>query len=92
MKTALRCDASCAAFEVICPDGRIGVVEAVLEGPTGEPEELAVRAGLFSRRILFIPVEEVVEVDPGARRVLLDRPPRLTGSVSLDEWLPRAAA
>ena len=81
MKTALPCYTSCAGFEVLGPDGRVGVVEAVLEGPTGEPEELAVRAVLFSRRILFMPIEEVVEVDPGARRVLLDRPPRLTGSI-----------
>jgi hypothetical protein len=41
---------------------------------TTEPELLEVRAGRFGKRLL-IPVEEVEQIDPAQRRVVLGRTP-----------------
>lgn len=66
-------------FRVDSPDGRIGFVEAVLAG-SGGPETLVVRAGLFGRGLLLVSTENVVEVVPRRKRIVLSGSPRLVGA------------
>jgi hypothetical protein len=43
---------------------RIGLVTGIRLDADGEPESLEVRTGLLSRRLLLIPVAQVVEILP----------------------------
>ena len=65
--------AHCEGFTVDSPDGRLGVVEAVLPGPE-RPHALAVRTGLFTTRLLLVPLDEVEQVLPDEQRVVLSGP------------------
>ena len=65
--------AYCEGFTVDSPDGRLGVVEAVLPGPE-RPHALAVRTGLFTTRLLLVPLDEVEQVLPDEQRVVLSGP------------------
>lgn len=63
--------------------GRAGIVEHVrFQSRQDRPDVLAVRAGLFGRRILLIPVEEVEMVVPRQKRLLLRGEPRIVGTES----------
>jgi hypothetical protein len=60
----------CEGFRVDSPEGRVGVVEAVM-GEEDEPAALAVRGGLFMLRTVFVPIDEVASIDPRAERIVL---------------------
>lgn len=60
----------CEGFRVDSPEGRVGIVEAIM-GPQEEPTALAVRGGLFTLRTVYVPVDDVVSIDPPARRIVL---------------------
>lgn len=64
----------CEGYRVFGPEGRVGIVEAVL-GEEDEPRTLAVREGLFALRIVHVPIEDVVEVQPRAERIVLRSSP-----------------
>ena len=66
----------CEGFRVDCPEGRIGIVEAVL-GEEDEPTGLAVREGLFALRTVYVPIDQVAEVQPRAERIVLRSRPEL---------------
>jgi hypothetical protein len=52
------------------PSGRLGTIEAVGFDPaTGEPAWLQVRTGLFVRRTVAIPFEDVESIEPLRGRV-----------------------
>jgi hypothetical protein len=59
-----------AGFLLDGPGGRLGTIEAVGFDPaTGEPAWLRVRTGLFVRRTVAIPFEDVESIDPIQGRV-----------------------
>jgi hypothetical protein len=60
----------CEGFRVVGPQGRIGLVEAVL-GEEDEPEALVVRTGLFGTRASVLPVADVDFVEPRAECVVV---------------------
>ena len=69
----------CEGFRVDSPDGRVGFVAELRFGTSmARPDALAVRAGLFGRLLLIIPVEQVLEVVPQERRIVLRASPRPT--------------
>jgi len=54
-----------AGFRLDGPSGRLGTIEAVGFDPaTGEPAWLQVRTGLFVRRSVAIPFENIESIDP----------------------------
>jgi hypothetical protein len=66
-------------FRVDSPDGRVGFVSELRFGSSMErPDALGVRAGLFGRLLLTVPVEEVAEILPRERRMILRASPRAT--------------
>ena len=71
--------AHCEGFRVDAEGGAIGFVDAVMEGPHGEPV-LAVRAGMLGRRVLAVPGESVAFIVPRAQRIWLRSPVRILGS------------
>jgi hypothetical protein len=66
----------CDGFRVESPDGRVGTVQGVRFQSSIEPELLEVRTGLFGRRLLLIPVEQVREILPTQRRISLNASPQ----------------
>jgi hypothetical protein len=59
-----------AGFRLDGPGGRLGTIEAVGFDPaTGEPAWLQVRTGLFVRRTVAIPFEDIDSIDPIRGRV-----------------------
>jgi len=60
----------CEGFRVDGPEGRVGVAEAVL-GHQEEPSTLAVREGLFAFRTVYVPFEQVAEIQLCAERIVL---------------------
>jgi hypothetical protein len=59
-----------AGFRLDGPSGRLGTIEAVGFDPaTDEPAWLQVRTGLFLRRTVVIPFENVESIDPVRGRV-----------------------
>ena len=62
--------AHCEGFRVDGPEGRVGIVEAVL-GHEDEPTTLAVREGLFALRTVYVPIEQVADIEPRAERIVL---------------------
>ena len=68
----------CEGFLVETPSKRIGRAVGIRYGEgSNEPELLEVRAGLFGRTVLLISVDDVAEIAPEERRILLNDPPRL---------------
>ncbi len=68
---------NCQGFRVDSSAGRIGYVKGLRASRSGKPELLEVRAGLLGRRLLLIPVEQIGEIAPEQRRILLGGPPQL---------------
>jgi hypothetical protein len=59
-----------AGFRLDGPGGRLGTIEAVGFDPaSGEPAWLRVRKGLFVRRSVAIPFEDIESIDPIRGRV-----------------------
>jgi len=66
-------------FRVDSPDGRVGFVKELRFGSSMDrPDALAVRAGLFGRLLLIVPVEQVKAILPQERRIVLRASPRPT--------------
>jgi hypothetical protein len=66
-------------FRVDSPDGRVGFVEELRFGSSTErPDALAVRAGLFGRLLLIVPIDQVEKILPDERRIVLRASPRPT--------------
>jgi hypothetical protein len=62
----------CDGFRVDGPDGRIGVVDHVEQDLEADvPDVVAVASGLWRIRRISIPLTEVVEVQPGRRRIVV---------------------
>jgi hypothetical protein len=67
----------CEGFIVETPTKRIGRVIGIRYGEaTNEPEVIEVRAGLFGRTVLLISAQDIEQVLPEKRRLLLTDPPR----------------
>ena len=65
---------TCEGFSVESDDGHVGIVEEVRLSRERQPEALAVRTGLFRTRLVIVPIDDVHQVVPQHKRVLL-RPP-----------------
>ena len=64
--------AVCHGFGVFGPSGQIGLVEDVrLDAANGQPTLLSVRAGLLGSWLVHVPVDQVEEVSPTDRRIVL---------------------
>jgi len=61
----------CEGFRVVGPEGRLGLVEVVLDDEEGNPEELGVVGGLFGTRAAFVRVADVAAIDARAERIRL---------------------
>lgn len=62
----------CGGFHVYSPEGHIGFVEDVLFGCDAErPAALAIRSGLFRARVAVVALEDVVEILPAERRLVV---------------------
>ena len=73
-------------FRVDTPAGRLGLVELVmLRTRPDEPDALVVRVGVLGRRLVVVPVDEVLDVLPRRRRIVLRRVPDLSGGDFLSE-------
>lgn len=67
---------SCVGFAAFDPGGRIGVVADLRYGSRSDrPDFLVIRRGLVRRRRISIPVEQVVEIDTAARKVVVHGAP-----------------
>jgi len=63
-------------FRVDAPEGRFGLVEAVMfRVRPDEPDALIVRAGVLGRRLVIVPIEDVADVLPRKGRLVLRRAP-----------------
>jgi hypothetical protein len=65
----------CRGFLVEGPGGRVGTVVETLYGARAEPDSLEVRVGRLGRRTLILPLDEVEEIHPAARRIRLKAAP-----------------
>lgn len=66
--------ARCEGFGVDTDAGHVGVVEEVVWGDSrrwDRPEGIAVRTGPEGKRRIVVPAEEVEQVLPGERRVVV---------------------
>jgi hypothetical protein len=72
----------CERFLVETRTKRIGRVVGIRYGEeTNEPELLELRSGLLGRTLLLMSVDEVLEITPESRRLLVtDQPTLLTRS------------
>lgn len=61
----------CEGFRVESAGREIGTVHGLRFRGSIEPDLLEVRCGLFGRRMVLIPVEEVEELVPEEKRVVL---------------------
>jgi hypothetical protein len=68
MESAL---ARCEGFGVYTNLARVGTVEEVRFADGDRPAALAVRAGLLGSWRLLVPIDQVAQVEPGARRIVL---------------------
>ena len=67
----------CEGFRVETPTRRIGQVAGIRYGErSNEPAVLEVRAGFLGRTLLLISVDDIVELDPDVRRLVVNDPPR----------------
>jgi hypothetical protein len=68
----------CEGFVVETPTRKIGRVDGIRYGLNqDQPEALAVRTRRFGRRLLLVRIEDVDQVDPDQRRIILTELPRL---------------
>jgi hypothetical protein len=73
--------AHCEGFSVDSEDGRLGSVDGVRHDPRfGDARVLAVRAGLFGKRLLIVPLTEIRSILPRERRIILPASPKLLGT------------
>ena len=80
----------CEGFRVESPEGRFGLVEAVMfRVRPDEPDALIVRSGVLGRRLVIVPIEDVEDVVPRRQRVELRRAPDLSGADFLTELRTR---
>ena len=70
----------CEGFRVESAGREIGIVRGLRFKGSLEPDLLEVRAGLFGRRVLLIPVEQVEELVPKEKRVVLRASSRVAAS------------
>jgi hypothetical protein len=63
---------SCQGFRLEVAGRSIGVVEEVLFGDNDLPAALLIQGGLFGNRTYMVPAEDVVEIVPRSKRVLVD--------------------
>jgi hypothetical protein len=63
---------NCDRFRAVSSEGYLGAVETVLFGADRRPAALAIRTGLFSRELLLVPVEKVLEVFPERMLLVLE--------------------
>jgi hypothetical protein len=83
--------AGCEGFGVYGSTARIGTVERIrVERGSGRPVLLSVRAGLLGSWLVHVPVDEVADVLPHERRILL-RPGGLLAGPRRAEADTRAA-
>lgn len=81
----------CVGFRVETSQGLLGVVEE-LRWHDDRACDLVVRAGMKGRRLLILPLEDVAEVVPDERRVILGLAFHLTTSEGLSAGAQQAAA
>jgi hypothetical protein len=68
-------------FRVDTPEGRYGLVEAVMfRMRPDDPDALVVRTGMLGRRLVLVPIEEVADVTPRRERISLVRVPEDSGT------------
>jgi len=80
----------CEGFRVDSPEGRYGLVEAVMfRSRPDEIDALIVRAGVLGRRLVIVPIEDVGDVLPRKERVVLRRQPDPGGADFLTELRTR---
>jgi len=71
----------CEGFRVESPEGRFGLVEAVMfRIRPDEPDALIVRAGVLGHKLVIVPIEDVDDIAPRRERVILKRVPELSGT------------
>jgi hypothetical protein len=61
----------CEGFRVESAGREVGSVHGLRFTGSIEPDLLEVRAGLFRRRVLLIPVERVEEIFPEQKRIIV---------------------
>ena len=61
----------CEGFRVESPAWRIGTVKGVRFQSSMKPELLEVRAGLLNHRLFLIRVDDVLEILPRQRRIIV---------------------
>jgi hypothetical protein len=68
-------------FRVDSPEGRFGLVEAVMfRRRPDEPDALVVRAGVLGRRLVLVPIADVADVVPRRERVVLSTTPDVSST------------
>lgn len=68
--------ACCQDFLVDTPEGPLGIVDRVISASsTGRPKSLVVSLGWFGRRFVQVRVEDVLEILPSQRRLVVRTPP-----------------
>ncbi len=73
--------ARCEGFRVDSPEGRYGLVEAVMfRVRPDDPDALVVRTGRLGRRLVLVPIEDVADVTPRRQRIDLARVPLDSGT------------
>ena len=73
----------CEGFTVHKGQRELGKVTGLRFQASTQPEQIEVRTGRFGKRLL-IPVEQVQQIEPKARRIILGAPP---ASAPLDDPL-----
>ncbi len=63
----------CEGFRVMGPSGHVGTVVQARRRKDGSTEALTVRRGLFAKRLDVVPMDDVAEIDPRARVVVVRR-------------------
>jgi len=73
----------CEGFRIESAGREVGSVRGLRFTGSIRPGLLEVRTGLFGRRVLLIPVEQVDQIDPKARRIVLRPSPISCHSTTL---------
>ena len=77
-------------FRVDSPEGRFGLVEAVMfRTRPDEPDALIVRVGVLGRKLIIVPIEDVADVTPRRERIVLRRVPDMSSGDFLTELRSR---
>ncbi len=80
----------CEGFRVDSPEGRFGLVEAVMfRTRPDEPDALIVRVGVLGRKLIIVPIEDVADVTPRRERIVLRRVPDMSSGDFLTELRSR---